>query len=142
MTAGGTSAGRGSSVVKLKGDAVARGADAGAVNGAAADGAAVLEGEVDEPAGVKELAFGVEDGANDDGDFGADEEGAGVKAGAATVVPENVGGLKTVELAAGTDAALPGGAEKKLAAGPLAGSVAVIPVPVPNRASNDLVSLS
>lgn len=139
MTAGGTSAGRGSSVVKLKGDAVARGADAGAVNGAAADGAAVLEGEVDEPAGVKEPAFGVEDGAED---FGADEDGAGVKAGGATVAPDSVGGLNTDELAAGAVAALPGGAEKKLAAGALVGSAGAIPAPVPNRASNDLASLS
>ena len=139
MTAGGTSAGRGSSVVKLKADTVARGADAGAVNGEAADGPAVLEGDVDEPAGVKPLAFGVEDGAKD---FGADEAGAGVKAGAATVVPENAGGLKKVELAAGADVALPGGAEKKLAAGALAGSAGAIPAPVPIRASNDLASLS
>ncbi len=141
MTAGGTSAGRGSSAAGLKGDTtVPVLVIAGAVNGETAVGAEVFAGEVDELAGVKELVFGAGVGVAGAEYLGAGVEGAGVNDGEAA--PVSVGGLKTDELAAGAVAALPGGAEKKLGTGALGGSAPAVPTPVPIRACNNFNSLS
>ena len=132
-TAGGTSVGRGSS------------ARAGVGSGAKVE----VVVRVAEPDGVEVVELVVAAGlaafgAGAGGVYlGAGAAAGGVDVGAVSVVEDSEGGVKTVELPAGADAALPAGVEKKDETGPL-GTAAVVAATAeePSRASSAAASFA